>query len=146
MTRRATPADKTRLVEMATRFILSTRYQEYINIEPDRIAAAVDMMLEHGVIIVAELEHRVVGMIAVVGPFPHLLDGRLYAEEAGWWVEPEHRGGTVGPRLMHHMEGWCVQNRVYMVKMLAPADSDVGRFYDKCGYRAVETAWVKVFS
>lgn len=164
MIREATVDDKFRLVEMSTRFILSTNYHQWLEVVPERISKHVDTLLEHGAIFVAErvtfppaaamaylekmdesqARHELVGMLAVVGPV-ELIDGRLYVEEVAWWVEPEHRGGTVAKRLMHHMEGWCVQNSVYMVKMVAPNDS-VGLFYERCGYKAVETSWVKVFS
>ncbi len=168
MIREATSADKPRLIEMSTRFIASAPlYRDLFNAaDPQRVEALVDQVLELGVVFVCERvtlmspgqmlagtanhpsigeRSRLVGMLGLVGPLPHLLMG-TYAEEVGWWVEPEHRNGTIGPRLMHHMECWCRQNRVYMVKMLAPVDTDVGAFYEKCGYRAVETAWVKVFS
>lgn len=167
MIREATVADKLRLVEMATRFILTSSYSQWLQVVPEKIAAHVDTLLEHGVIFVAEIERpcamekddgtgyvddndvcpdcsEVVGMLALVGPV-ELIDGRTYAEEVAWWVEPEHRKTTLGPRLMHKMEHWCGQKSVYMVKMLAPVDSSVGDFYAKCGYQAVEMAWVKVF-
>lgn len=163
MIREATVGDKPRLIQMAARFILSSRYQEFLTPQPDRIAALIDQVLAHGVIFVAEeyrrysvaetfgtevclsLDKDVVGMLALVGPLPHLLTGQPYGEEVAWWVEPEYRNGTIGPRLMHQMECWSRQNGLHMVKMLAPSDSTVGDFYRKCGYQAVETAWVKVF-
>lgn len=168
MIREATVDDKFRLVEMTTRFIVSTRYHEWLGgTTPDRIGALVDRVLEHGVIFVAETDTpcmlekddgdgyvddndvciscaELVGMLALI-VFEHPLTGRPTAEEAAWWVEPEHRHGSVGPRLMAHMEGWCVQKRLHMVKMVAPDGSSVGDFYKKRGYQAVETHWVRVF-
>ena len=160
MIRQATAADISRLVEMTTRFILTTRYREWLDAAmPERIAAFVALVLEHGVIFVADRvpevpgpewqqgagsRHELVGMIALL-VFEHPLTGRLMAEEVAWWVEPEHRNSTVGPRLLHHMERWSVQKRLHMVKMVAPTDSSVGDFYQKQGYQAIETHWLRVF-
>lgn len=163
MIRRATIEDKDRLVEMATRFILESRYQEFLTPIPERIGALIDQVLEVGVIWVGTIDapdqqlpngerrhrwelERIVGMLAIVGPLPHLLTYQTYAEEVCWWVDPEARKTLIGPRLMHNMECWVRENRIDMVKMFAPSDSTVGDFYSKCGYQAVETAWVKVFS
>jgi GNAT superfamily N-acetyltransferase len=167
MIREATAADKFRLVEMTTRFILTTKYTEWLDgTSPERIGKLVDMVLEHGVIFVCERvtlsaqeahdyvagrgdwpnagAKELVGMLALL-VFEHPLTGRLTGEEAAWWVEPEHRHSTIGPRLLHHMERWCVQNRLHMVKMVAPEGTDVGAFYAKQGYQAAETHWLRVF-
>lgn len=145
MIREATPDDKPRLIEMGARFIISSRYHLWLSTRPEGIAALIDRVLYHGVIFVAERDERVIGMLALMVS-PHLLTGRDFGEEVAWWVEPEHRNGSAGPRLMHHMECWAMQNRLHMVIMLAPAGSTVGDFYKKCGYQAADTAWVRMLT
>ena len=83
-----------------------------------------------------------IGMLAIVA-IPHPLTGRTYAEEIAWWVEPEHRGGLIGPKMLRHAEEWATRNGANVVKMVAPAGSDVGKFYEATGYQAVETAFIK---
>lgn len=149
MIREATAADTFRLVEMTTRFLLTTRYGALFAPDPERIAALVALVLEHGVILVAEEpvpevpETCLVGMIAMT-LMPHLLNGQPCAEEQAWWVEPEFRHGLIGPRLLKAAEGWARRNRAKMIKMIAPEGSAVGEFYRLSGYEAVETSWVKV--
>jgi GNAT superfamily N-acetyltransferase len=166
MIREATAADKFRLVEMTTRFILESQYHHWLaGATPERISDYVDAVLERGVIFVAEGRRRnccdlypdcecdvlvsrpgeLIGMLAIL-PFKHPLTDRLVAEEFAWWVEPEHRKGAVGPRLLRHMEHWCAEKTLHMVKMVAPAGTSVGAFYEKCGYQALETHWIKVLT
>jgi GNAT superfamily N-acetyltransferase len=163
MIREATAADKFRLVEMTTRFILESQYHHWLaGATPERIGDYVDAVLERGVIFVYErllftnIHHlaagapiderrELIGMLAIL-PFKHPLTDRLVAEEFAWWVEPEHRKGAVGPRLLRHMEHWCAEKTLHMVKMVAPAGTAVGAFYEKCGYQALETHWIKVLT
>jgi hypothetical protein len=158
MIREATGADKFRLVEMTTRFILESQYHHWLaGATPERIGAYVDAVLESGVIFVAErieewdgvpdttFQVTIIGMLALL-PFEHPLTGQRVAEEFAWWVDPEHRRGLAGPRLLAHMERWCVQNRLHMVKMVAPDGSSVGDFYSRSGYQALETHWIKVLT
>lgn len=148
--RLATTDDKPRLIEMSARFLLGSPYGAFFDNQatPDSIAVLIDNVLILGAIIVAEIEivdeHRreLVGMLAIVA-LPHPLTGRKYADEIAWWVEPEHRGGTLGPKMLRAAEDWATRNGANMVKMVAPAGSDVGSFYERIGYSVVETAYIK---
>lgn len=142
---------------MATRFLLESRYGAMFDNKatPVSIGELVVNVMSLGVILVAEVEPggprwtqgadpspAIVGMIAIV-VLPHPLSGVNYAEEVAWWVEPEYRDGTLGPRMLRSAEEWATRNRANVVKMVAPAGSDVGRFLEKVGYQAVETAYIK---
>lgn len=151
--REATPADKFRLVEMASRFLLESQYGEMFEnrATPEKIGALVDQVLQIGAVFVAEvpLTHteedrfELVGMLAIV-VVPNLFTGYPVAEEIAWWVEPEHRGkGTIGPKLLRSAEAWATSRGANMVKMVAPAGSAVGFFYERMGYRLAESAFIK---
>jgi hypothetical protein len=155
MIRKATPADKPRLIEMAVRFLLESPYGALFDNQatPDAIGTLVDNVISLGVIIVAEVDRggglfgskpdpKLVGMLAAVA-LPHPLTGKTCAEEMAWWVEPEHRGGLLGPKMLRVFEEWATRNGANMVKMVAPAGSTVGTFYEHIGYQAVETAFIK---
>lgn len=157
MIRPATAADTPRLVEMATRFLRSTPYGEVVEPDPACLAALIAVVLEHGVIFVADYpmytrvidgdvveqgDPYLVGFIGLAA-LPHPLSGELYADEQVWWVEPEHRHGLIGPRLMQAAEAWARQQGCRSVKMVAPHGSSVGEYYSRMGYRPVETAFVK---
>ena len=151
----ATEADALRLVEMTTRFLLSTRYGELIKPDPEQIHAFVLRVMELGVVLVAQ--HRllvdgqpafpntpptVVGMIGMV-LVPHALACEIHADEIAWWVEPEWRGSTLGPKLLRSAEDWATTKRAKVCKMVAPAGTDVGAFYRRVGYVEVETIYAK---
>lgn len=142
--RDAVPEDVPRIVEMSTRFNASSIYRRLFPTTPERLEELAVLLITDHKLWVAEVDGAVVGMLGLA-VVPHIMTGLIYGEEVGWWVEPEHRHRSAGPRLMHTMECYVRQNRLHMVKMLAPADSSVGDFYRKCGYQAIETAWIKVF-
>jgi GNAT superfamily N-acetyltransferase len=150
--REAVLEDSLRIQEMATRFLLDSQYGSLFNDKttPDAIAALIAGVMQIGTIFVAEVDHggrevapsRLVGMLAIV-LVVHPLSGQKVAEEIAWWVEPEARGGSIGPKMLRVAEEWATRNSANMVKMVAPAGSTVGTFYEKSGYRAVETAFIK---
>lgn len=154
--REAILEDAFRIREMATRFLLDSQYGELFHNErtPDAIGKLIEQVMAIGTIFIAEHEqnaprwvqgldaHRVVGMLAIV-IVPHPLSGEKVAEEIAWWVEPQARGGMVGPHMLRSAEEWATRNGANVVKMVAPAASAVGIFYERSGYRAVETAYIK---
>lgn len=144
--RRAERTDLEHLVYLGMRFILATRaYSSLMRPDPERLWVLLSTALDMGTILVAELEGEVVGGIAYV-ILPNPISGDLTADEIAWFVAPEHRGSTVGPRLLVAGENWCAANGATTIKMIAPAGSDVGAFYERRGYVAVETAYAKQVS
>jgi GNAT superfamily N-acetyltransferase len=75
---------------------------------------------------------------------PDMYDGQKVAIETFWYVFPEFRGQ--GVRLMKHYENWAKNNGVSRVLMGAIAglhDEELGSFYERCGYRRLETTYSK---
>lgn len=141
--REATTLDHHALVGMALRFLKTVSTYDFLVPSREHIGRVVDVVLDSGVILVAEVPDAVVGAIALIA-VPHPVDGTLFADEVAWWVEPEHRGGLrAGPYLLGAAEDWAQRNGCNMVKMVAPLPSSVGRFLEKRGYRAIEVAYVK---
>lgn len=168
--RLATSDDKPRLIEMAARFLIESRYGADFDHKatPDKIADLIENVLVLGAIVVATAPlpepwtvdpcdacygvdsccgdcpccPRLVGMLAIVA-IPHPMTGQIYAEEIAWWVEPDYRGGTLGPKMLRAAEDWATTNGANVIKMVAPAGSTVGSFYERIGYTPVETAFIK---
>jgi len=132
---------------MATRFIRETPYS-WMTVAPGTLELLVDTVFELGTILLAEFEHIdedhpvVAGMIALLA-LEHPITGETYCEELVWWVEPEYRSSSIGPRLLVAGEAWARKKALPMVKMVSPAGSHVGAFYLRRGYVAVETAYMK---
>lgn len=142
--REATADDTARLVEMAQRFLAESRYGQLFGADPLRLGALVATCLALGVIFVAEVEDGIIGMLALVAVPDPFSDVR-YADEIAWWVEPAHRAGIVGPRLLMRAQNWTRSQRLPFLKMVAPADTQVGGFYERVGFRAIETSYIKRF-
>lgn len=147
--RNARKGDLDAIIRMTLAFLASGPY-EWMTSTPARIAALFELVQANGVIFVAEvdLEQRVdkptvVGMLSLIKVDSHPLTGQSYGDELVWWVDPEHRNGTIGPRLLGAAEKWATTAGLSMLKMVAPAKSDVGTFYERQGYRLIESAWAK---
>jgi len=143
--REATRADSPRLVAMTERFLATTRYGDVLGAaDVEMLEALIGTVIDHGVIFVADIEGRLEGMLGIVA-LVHPVTGEPYGEELAWWVEPEARARSIGPRLLKTGEDWARARSLTRLKMVAPVGSGVGAFYQRCGYHPVEVAYLKVF-
>jgi len=75
----------------------------------------------------------------------HMFDGEVTAQECFWFVREEHRG-LAGPRLFKAMEEWTKQigvTRILMAHLDQAEESAVGTFYERRGFRKLETTYVR---
>lgn len=168
MIREATADDVEAIVTMGLRFLLSPAYRHICTPEPVALVNVVNILLERGVIFVADLaavvpgvcvdidgqrwhpaggcaacKPNLVGMICILVA-GHPFTGQLYGDEVAWWVEPEYRTGRIGYNLLRTAEDWSRQNGLSVLKMVAPAGSpEVGTFYERVGFTLVESAYQK---
>lgn len=145
--RPATPADSEALYALGRRFLEGTRYGALFCATPESLARLVGVVFAFGdnatILLTVDSDDRPFGML-VAFVAPHPIDGLLYCDEVVWWVNPDARGMRAGPKLLAAAEEWARGKNCSMLKMVAPIGSTVGRFYERLGYRAVETAHVKV--
>lgn len=148
--REAQLADVPRLIEMGAAFLADSIYgQLFPNTPIERIDQIVGYVLAHGVAIVAETTPAegaradLIGMIGLL-PYEHPLSGGYCVEEVAWWVEPAARTARVGLELLAAAETWATRKGATLLKVAAPASSDVGRFLEHRDYQPAETAFVKV--
>lgn len=140
--RQATGADEEACLRMARQFRDHSRYVEFQGPD-DALRALFQVLLEHGVIFVAEDEGGVVGMLALLVA-PHPLTGARYADEVAWWMDPDCRDGRTAFRLLEAAEEWCCSRHLICLRMVAPSDQpSVARIYLRRGYEAVETSYCK---
>jgi len=143
MIRAATIADAPRLIEMAKAFLLQTRYGDTLRTNPDALEALVGQVLELGYIAVADVDGRLEGMLAVV-ELTNPISGDPYADELVWWVEPDARSRSIGPKLLYSAERWAHGRGLPLIKMVAPVGAlAVAQFYRRRGYEPVETSYMK---
>ena len=100
--RRATIQDFDRIMEMMIDFANSSPYApqrdpEYNDTWVRRLLCS---FMHEGCILLAEHEEQVIGMlIAQIQPDPWLPEIKTLKEVA-WWVDPEHRMGSAGYKLL----------------------------------------------
>jgi GNAT superfamily N-acetyltransferase len=138
------PGDEHELVRMAGNFLRSSPYGEVLPFRPEVLRALVDTLLEQGVVLVAEDRGAVlVGMIVGMA-FPEPIAHEIMLDELAWWVDDEHRGSSVGPRLLAAWEAWARQHGVDLLRMVAPRGApSVAGYYTRQGYQPIDMAFVK---
>jgi RimJ/RimL family protein N-acetyltransferase len=137
MIRLASEADIPRLVEMGLRFRRESEYVDVLAENAGKMEELARQLAKNGCLVVSERAGRVVGMLGYV-IFPHFLSGELVSGEVFWWVEPEERGE--GLKLLRAAEECSRRNGAKFMQMIAPNDR-VGAFYERLGYRRVETSF-----
>jgi GNAT superfamily N-acetyltransferase len=107
------------------------------------LGALVDLVFdagERGVILVAE-DVGLIGFLALVDVV-HPMTGERLADELGWWVVPTHQHQRVGLSLLRQAEAWARGRGLHTLRLGAPLGTELPRFYEALGYRAVEIAFV----
>lgn len=145
--RKATLEDLPQLQAMARAFMEQTAIGGWMQYSAKQIEELVKPMVAGaGVIFIAEdvsgAGRVPIGMVSALG-YADPFTGPT-CDEVCWWVDPEHRSGLVGPRLLRALENWARQKGLRLLKMVAPAEApEVGEFYLRSGYTPIQTAFVK---
>ena len=96
-----------------------------------------------GVALVAEKDQGLVGMLlAFKAPF--LWDNSKYTmNEIAYWVEPEHRGGTAGYRLLAEYVNYCDEqvNEGHIISYTMSQLNGQQLNYSRFGLKPIETTW-----
>lgn len=116
------------------------------------LAALLVRMMGEGALLVADVPAvvikdrvhavQVVGMIAIFAT-KHHLSGIPIGHEIAFWVEPAHRGGTIGPRLLQAAEAWACKKGLAVLQIMSPEGSRLAHYYQIQGYQAIETVFLK---
>ena len=146
MIRHATHEDIPRIVEMAARFYAQTRYVEIAPLVNESAAGLALLMMDQGVMLVAESAGNVVGMVGLfIEPFTFNVD-KTMATEIVWWVDPEHQRTGIGAELLAGIEPACRDKGADIIRMmcLAGQSESAEAIYSRMGYTASEHAFTKV--
>ena len=145
MIRKATHSDLAKIVGMAERFYATTCYSNWAGFDPDTAFGLSVNLLENHVLLVAEHEGEVVGMVGlVVAPFMFNANCRS-AHEVVWWVNPEAQGAGIGRELLAAIEPACKEAGAQMIQMVMMANSppQAQALYERFGYGHSETSFSK---
>jgi GNAT superfamily N-acetyltransferase len=146
MIRVAEEKDFQSILDMSSRFWLETQFSEPF--EADHTIHMVRMAYDHGLLAVVDVDGECVGFCAGVKSFILGSTKAMCATELAWWLNPEHRGGKNGVALLQFMEGLVKEQGIKywtMVSMQSSMPDQVGRMYERMGYKHSETSYTKVF-
>lgn len=145
MIRPATTADVPAIVELSRAFYPATHYVDWCAMDDETVASLAAGLCESGVMLVAEVEGRIVGMVGLfIGP--HLFNrNAIGAYEVVWYVDPAARGSRVAWRLLEAIEPECKAKGATRIQMVHMANSppQAAALYERMGYVHSETSYVK---
>lgn len=142
--REATMADIDGVVTMAQHFVLETSYGAHVPNDPAHLRKVTEQLLTLGVVLVAETDGELVGMLAGMS-YPHYLTGRQTASETAWWVEKSFRGARIAKDLLEAFVEWARRAGATTVE-LGSRHERLDRFYERLGFKAVERLYQKELS
>lgn len=144
--RPATLLDLPDIVEMGAQFYAVSGYAEtHGPYDPDTAAATGMLLLQNGVVLVAERDGKPVGMIGLVLA-PFLFNAsRKTAHEVMWWVEPDARASRAGLLLIDQAERAARNSGAVSIQMihLDTSPAAAAAVYKHRGYRMTESMYTK---
>lgn len=148
MIRKATPDDVPAIVEMSRKFYTTTTYNRFTPMCDETVAALARTLIDTGVMLVAEVEGRPVGMVGLfVAPFMfnHAIKG---AYEVVWWVDPDAQGNGAGKALLAAIEPACRKAGCAVIQMvhLSTSPPQAAALYERMGYAHTESSYTKVLT
>lgn len=145
MIRRAIPTDIHQLMAMGLAFFNEAGWAKHAEFDAESFAYSCGLLMDHGVLLVADNEPGVVGM-AAAGIAPAYWNRKiLTGQELFWYVCPEHRTGT-GGLLMAALEDAMKALGVVLCSMSAEEglrSSALHRIYRRRGYWPAEKLFWK---
>lgn len=145
MIRAATRGDIPRIVEMAEQFYATTAYPAIAPLAKESAAGLAIVLMDSGVLLVAEVGDRVVGMVGLfLEPFTFNVAVKV-ATEVVWWVDPDAQGEGAGRELLAAIEPACKARDAQVVRMMCLASSppQAAALYARMGYAPSEHAFTK---
>jgi hypothetical protein len=132
------------LLDMGQEFI-SEAWAGIADFDEGSTRQTLEALLEAGILLVAEADGRVTGMLgAVVTPL-YFNRSETIAQELFWWVRPEARTGT-GKALLDAFEAEARDRGATIGGMNAMEDmraNALARIYARRGYRQSERAFIR---
>lgn len=136
----ATTEDVAEILDMSKQFMSTTGYTKYS--DEQTIANLIET------IVTGRQDEMIILIIPGVGflagqssPFafgPHLL-----ASEIAWWINEERRKSGAGEELIEAFEYWAKNVARCSIISLTGLDDQIGKFYEKKGYKLYERAYMK---
>jgi len=144
--RKATLADVPVIVSMSAKFYATTSYAKWAEFSPESVAQLATNLAENHIMLLAEHEGQVVGMVGLfVAPFLFNTD-RTGAYEVVWWVNPDAQGHGAGKALLAAIEPACKDAGCHAIQMvhLSTSPPQAAAIYERMGYAHTESSYTRI--
>lgn len=147
--RRAEEADFSAIESMGARFYGDLHYNLFAEWDPETAIGWIKYMADPqtGVLLLAEQDGEIVGMIGLLfAPF-HFNKNKKLAAEMMWWTAPEARKGTnAGLALLRAVTPACEAAGCSAIQMvhLVTSPPQAGMLYERMGFQLREHSYWKV--
>ncbi len=140
----ATEQDLPIILDMAEKFYATTKYQSMVSFCKESTKATAVGLMTSGFVLIAEIEGKPAGMIAMfISPF--LLNFSVNnATEVMWWVEPDARSSRAAMSLIHASIAECEKRgcRWKTMALLETSPAKAADFYMRLGFEPVESSYL----
>lgn len=144
--RPATADDVERIADMAQAFYASTEYPAlYGEFSRTQACGLAIVLMQRGLVLLAERDGLVIGMVAMaIEPCIFNPDTTL-ANEVAFWIDPDHRGGTLAMRLHSVADDALRAMGVNVVRWarLTTSPDGVERLYARAGCTETERFYAR---
>lgn len=108
----------------------------------ESIIDTLNMVIDNGVFILAEINGEVVGGAAAIVSPTIWNRKQLFFQEVFWWVEPEYRNTSVGIKLLRHLESKAPEGTTISISIL-PETNIKQDTLAKLGYSIKELTYIR---
>lgn len=145
--RRAIHADIPALLRMGRAFFEESGFEAESSYDEASVTATLTHLLDGGgAVFIAEKNGRAVGIAAALA-YPFYFNTNCRAgQELFWWLDPAHRGGVLGVRMLKAMEKWARDEGCHtfmMISLPSLTESPAAKLYARMGYRPSECNFIK---
>ena len=136
----ATIEDVDEIMEMSKQFLSTTGYTEYSDEQTIRNLI--------NTVITGQQNEMIILLIPGTGfiagqSSPFAFGSHFLASEIAWWVNEDKRKSGAGTELIDAFEYWAKHVAGCTIITLTSLDDEVGKLYEKKGYKLYERAYMK---
>ena len=144
MIRAATSDDVPAIVRLGSQSLVDGPYAGMLKDTPEHSAefALTVILASKGKVLLYENDERKVAGLLGFLVFPHYFTKEPTATEIMWYVEPEERKGGGAIKLLWEAEKQAKELGATRMGFSAP-NEDVGKLYEKFGYKKLEVTYMK---
>lgn len=144
MIRQATKADIPEVARIGRQF--ADYYPYKAQYDEERVADSLSAIINMGVILVMIKEEAIIGFIMGVLVPLWYAPTTITAQELAWWMDPEHRKGMAGLKLLTAFEEWAKAsgaNLIMISDLLIEGEYPIGKILTLKGYQHTERLHMK---